>query len=72
MQFTLKVRCTCGTQDTIVPKRTREEFEGKVYEDFTSITDGVSEKNKFSMNQYCEDVINVTCKGCGKTHELIT
>lgn len=44
MQFTLTVRCTCGTQDTIVPKRTREEFEGKVYEDFTSITDGVSEK----------------------------
>lgn len=71
MEFKLHVRCECGNEDIIVPLRTLVEFEGKTYEDHTSITDGVTESNTFKANQSHADYITITCK-CGICHALTT
>lgn len=70
MKMKLMIECDCGATDIITLKRTTNSHEdGRVYEDYSSITDGMEGNAKFSGKAHPEDVY-VTCKNCGNHHEL--
>ncbi|PLS19518.1 hypothetical protein CVD28_03630 [Bacillus sp. M6-12] len=72
MKMKLTIECDCGTTDTITLKRTTNSHEdGRVYEDYSSISDGLEGTLKFSGKVYPEGVY-VTCLDCGKQHDLST
>lgn len=72
MRITFHIECDCGKTCSFVAKRTVEKFEGKVYEDYSSITDGIKENSdeKFSATT-SPDTVHVTCNNCKKKHELV-
>lgn len=74
MKFLLRIECDCGSYATFEPKRTTNAMPdtGIVYEDYSSIDDGIAENQFFSAKQYCEDELEFTCKICGNKHILTT
>ena len=71
MKFALTIECPCGIKETIPLKRTLVEYDGKTYEDYSSITESFEKAESFTAEQSYPDVVIITCK-CEKTHELST
>ncbi|WP_025911965.1 hypothetical protein [Priestia flexa] len=72
MEFKLTVTCDCGKRDELILKRTTNIYEGKVYEDFSSITDGKFKEDLFITQQNSPDEVVIECTSCGKEHNLTT
>lgn len=73
MQYSLYINCeNCGNQTYIDLKNVFVEHEGKVYEDYSSITDSFKDNEEFIVKQHHPDTIDVTCMDCGQEHELTT
>lgn len=71
MPFTLTIECeNCSSKEVVQLKRVKDEFGGKVYEDYSVVGDSINESEAFSSSQTFDNVTYVTCKNCGKEHEL--
>ena len=72
MKFSLTIVCECG-QETLIPlKMTSHAHEdGRVYEEYTSISDSLEDNLAFDGKVHPEGVF-VICKSCKKTHDLST
>jgi hypothetical protein len=71
MKIQIAIECDCGITGTINPKRTTHAHEdGRVYEDYSSISDGVNEDSPFKVKDQ-PDGVYIICKSCGKSHDLI-
>lgn len=66
----LLIECDCGITDIITLNRTTNSHEnGRVYEDYTSISESLENHPHFKGKAQPEGVF-LTCKGCHKNHEL--
>lgn len=74
MKISMTVECECGNYDSLVVKRTTNEIPdtGRVYEDYSSITDSKFKNGLFTSGQSQPDEITITCNECGKNHILTT
>jgi hypothetical protein len=72
MKFELKITCECGENVTVPLLRTTHAHEdGRVYEDYTSISDSL-EENEYFKGKVQPDGVFVICQSCKKGHELST
>ena len=69
MKITITVECPCGRKATADAKRHIQENEGRVFEDYSVISDGFEGNPDFKMKQYHPDVLDIQC-ACGIEHEL--
>lgn len=69
MRFSLRILCDCGSYATFEPKRNTLNDEEKVYEDYSSIEEGIGENEIFKAS-ISPDTVHIQCKICGRTHEL--
>lgn len=73
MRISINIECdNCKSHASFETKKTYAEFEGRIYEDYSSIVEGVGDNQFFSASQSQPDMINIKCLICGKKHELIT
>jgi hypothetical protein len=75
MNLKLVITCDCGSHDILDLKKTLEVYEGKIYEDYSSITNAKFSNNKlFKVSQSQPDTVYIECLNvtCKKVHELIT
>lgn len=72
MKYILTIECECGNKSDVQFKREVVEYEGKIYEDYSSIGESIKGNKLFSSSQGYEDVIYVKCSKCGHEHELHT
>lgn len=70
MNFILRVVCKCGSLTDILPKKVRNEHEGKVYEDYVSISDGAKRDPVFIVEQHHENELEFACKNCKRKKDL--
>ena len=70
MKITVTIECECGETHSAVAKRTTNTNQGKVYEDYSCISEGFEDNPDVDFHQSYPDGIDITCK-CGRTHELM-
>lgn len=71
MKYTLIIECECGNRVSVTPKRNIAKHEnGRVYEDYSSIAEGIEEVDNFSTNQSYPEGMDIICNNCGDRHEL--
>ena len=71
MIFSLRVECDCGSYAYFKPERHTLKDEKKVYEDYSSIEDGIIE-NPIFFASTLPDTVRIVCKVCGHSHDLVT
>lgn len=73
MKVTMTVECDCGVNETFTLKRTinAHDDERGVYEDFSSIEDGLEDSTKFKTGTLPDEVI-LTCLDCSRKHSVMT
>ena len=74
MKISVTVECECGNYDSLVAKRTTNSIPdtGRIYEDYSSITDSYFKNKFFSVEQSQPDEVTITCKECERNHVLTT
>lgn len=74
MKFSLTVECKCGNYDNMVLKRTTNRIPdtGRIYEDYSSLTDSEFKNGFFSTRQIQENEVIVKCNECDLEHTLST
>lgn len=72
MNFSMTITCDCG-ETTLIPlkKTTHTHEDGRVYEEYTSISDSLEGNVAFEGKVHPEGVF-VICKNCKTTHDLST
>ncbi|WPS85633.1 hypothetical protein SMD22_00810 (plasmid) [Brevibacillus halotolerans] len=74
MKIKIELECECGNKLYIPLKRTINKLveSGRIYEDYSSITDSFNGNESFSVKQTVPEEVTFTCKVCGTSHELST
>lgn len=70
MKITIGIQCECGETETAEAIRTVQEFEGKVYEDYSDIAEGFKDSKSFHVKRH-PNAIDATCLKCDLTHEIV-
>ncbi|MGE7461114.1 hypothetical protein ACQKKO_03440 [Alkalihalobacillus sp. NPDC127517] len=72
MKVEIKITCDCGNELATELKRTFQEYEGKVYEDYSEISESINDALDSFKASTNPDTVYVTCMKCEKRHEIIT
>lgn len=73
MKIRISIKCDdCGNYASFKAKRITDTKSdtGEVYEDYSSIKEGIGNNHFFSAKQYFEDNLEITCKSCGNKHDI--
>lgn len=70
MKYTLIIECDCGNVESVTLTRTKHENEGRIYEDYSSLSESFEGNVKFKIKPSSPDELLVICKECGNKHNL--
>lgn len=72
MRFWLRINCdSCGyANEYQLNRETNKHEDGRVYEDFTSISDSLNKKGGLFNAKVQPEGNRITCGNCGNKHDL--
>jgi tRNA(Ile)-lysidine synthase TilS/MesJ len=70
MEFVIQCTCKCGNSESVKIKKTINQYEDKIYESYSSITDTTFKL--FKLKQSCDNIVGFECLECGNNHDLST